>query len=391
MATLPRPDVNAPYSEWRSYIESFTGYSGKKLTEATRTALAGARAGGRGSGDGGLTQEQEDWWSDRDQAKNPLPPGKEWYKDPETGEYTLVDIGTTPGDETTPGNDNYQPVVTDAYSYLNALLKTALGVDGFGTWAYDYYTKGASVTEIIQALRYGLDTSEAGQAAHQQYLAAFPGMDKFLQDGTFSGESPELQYIAYRNSVKEAASRYGINDMLVSPEKIKSYLENKVSAAEIAERMSTAASAVATTPTETLALLNQYYGVGSSDLITFFLDPEETEAMLQKRYTAARIGTEALRQNFGINVNEAESLATRGIGVGEATQGFQEAAARKAFMSGPGETATREEVLSGTFGQEDTAKKLGRIAGSRTGRFQEGGGFASSAEGVSGLGSSTTR
>ena len=307
----------------------------------------------------------------------------------ESGTDDKEESGTDSEEKSGPENPNYMPIVTGATEYLEALLANAVGIAGLGSWASDLYMKGASPLEIIQALRYGMDKSPAGQAAYQKYLAAFPGMDEFLRDGTFSGEAPEMQYIAYRNAVKEAASRYGINAELTSSGKIYTYLKNKVSAAEIAERMSTAANAVATTPVETLTVLNEYYGVGSSDLISFFLDTDETEAMLQKRYTAARIGTEAVRNQFGVNVTEAEALATRGIGVQESAQGFQTAAQRRSFMTGAGETASREQLIGASFGDVEAEQAIARIGGSRAGRFAEGGGFAAGQEGVSGLGSAT--
>lgn len=347
------------YTSWRNYVQFTTGLSGSRLTEATRDAIQNARSVG---------------------PTGPSPTGPTAPTGP-TG-------STGP---TGPTNDNYQPVVTSAIEYLNGLLKATIGVDGLGGWASDLYNRGASVTEIVQALRYGLDKSPAGQAAYQQYLAAFPGMDKFIADGTFAGESPELQYIEYRNSVRESAKRYGISDSLVSNAKIVDYLTNKVSAAEIAQRMGTAANAVATTPPETVAILKDYYGVSSGDLITFFLDPDETEAMLQTRYTAARIGTEGVRQQFGVNVAEAESLAKRGVGIDQAAEGFRTAAARTAFMGGAGETASREDILQGTFGDQRAEEKIFRIAASRTGRFQEGGRFAEGQGGGAALGGAATR
>ena len=304
---------------------------------------------------------------------------------------TTGQTGQTGQTGSTGPTPEYTPVVTGATEYLEALLTNALGVSGLGPWASNLYMKGASAMEIIQALRYGMDKSPEGQSAYQKYLAAFPGMDEFLKDGTFSGEAPEMQYISYRNSVKEAASRYGINAELTNPNKIYTYLKNKVSAAEIAERMSTAASAVATTPAETLTVLNEYYGVGSSDLISFFLDTDETEATLQKRYTAARIGTEAVRNQFGVNVTEAEALATRGVGVQQAAEGFETAARRRFFMGGAGETATREQLIGASFGDVQAEQAIERIAGSRTGRFAEGGAFVAGERGIAGLGASTTR
>lgn len=329
----------------------------------------------------------------------PAQPGYEWVLTPGGGaaQRPVAQEEPPPPDDTTGPTAptgptmEYTPTITGAEEYLDALLKNALGVSGLGPWAANAYKNGASVMEIVQALRYGLDKSPEGQAAYQKYLAAFPGIDKFMADGTFAGESPELQYIEYRNSVRESAARYGIDASLVSNQKIVDYLTNKVSAAEIAQRMGTAANAVATTPVETVALLKEYYGVSQGDLITFFLNPEETEAMLQTRYTAARIGTEGLRQQFGVNVTEAEALARQGVGIEQAAEGFRTAAARQSFMVGPGETAGREELLGASFGQQRAEEKIFRIAASRTGRFQEGGRFAEGQGGGAALGGAATR
>jgi len=278
-----------------------------------------------------------------------------------------------------------------ASELLENVIFAATGISGLGPWASSLYNQGASPIEIVQALRYGTDKSEAGQRAYQQYLAAFPMMDTFLREGIFSGESPELQYIEYRNTVKDAAQRYGIDTGLVSNDKIAQYISNRNSASEIVDRMNTAATAVATTPAETISILRDYYGVNSGDLISFYLNPDETETMLTKRYTAARLGTEAARQQFGITRTEAENLAERGVNIGEAQQGFAQAASQSSFMQGFGETATRGDILQAAFGSQAEAQKIARIAGSRAGRFQEGGGFASGEGGVAGLGTSTTR
>lgn len=303
----------------------------------------------------------------------------------------IVDDGTT--EETVVEEEEETPVANpfSAMELLENVIFAATGISGLGPWAAGLYNQGASTTEIVQALRYGTDKSDAGQRAYQQYLAAFPMMDTFLREGIFAGESPELQYIEYRNTVKDAAQRYGIMDNLVTNDKIAQYVANRNSAAEIVDRMGMAATAVATTPPETMGILRDYYGVNNGDLISFYLDPDETEAMLTKRYTAARIGTEAARQRFGVQRTEAEALAERGISVREAEQGFAQAAAQSTFMGGFGETASRGDILAAAFGEQEAAQKVARIAGSRTGRFQEGGGFASGERGVTGLGTATTR
>lgn len=277
----------------------------------------------------------------------------------------------------------------DSEAYLESFFKTTLGISGIGKWASQRANEGYSVNWITQAIRFGTDNSEGGQAVHNAYLTAFPGMNEFIQDKVFTGPNPEMQYLAYKNSVEESAARYGVNPELVSPQKIYTYLKNDISASEINDRMSTAAAAIATTPEETLAVLNQYYGVGSSDLLSFFLDTDETEATLQKRYTAARIGTEAARNEFGVNAAQAEALANRGVNTADAAQGFQTAAQRRSLTGGMGETATEEQLIGASFGDVAAEETVARISASRAGRFAEGGGFTATQEGVSGLGSAT--
>lgn len=282
------------------------------------------------------------------------------------------------------------PAAFSALQLMENTLRNALGIEGLGSWAAGLYNRGASPIEIIQALRYGTDTSPEGQAARARYLEAFPRIDEFIKSGIFAGENPELQYIGYRNTVAEAAQRYGINEDLFTKDKVATYIGNRTSAAELSDRMSQAATAVATTPAETMSILRDYYGVQNGDLISFYLDPETTEAMLQKRYTAARIGTEAMRQQFGIDVALAENLATRGVSVDEAQTGFAAARRQEAFMAGRGETATQRALIGAQFGEEESRRQIERIARSRAGQFAEGGGFATTQQGVAGLGTSAT-
>lgn len=278
------------------------------------------------------------------------------------------------------------PAAFSAQQILENLLSSALGVSGLGNWAADLYNRGAKTTEIIQALRYGTDTSEAGKAARAAYLQAFPKMDSFIKDGIFAGENPELQYIQYRNTVREAAERYGVNPSLMSNDRVADYIAGRNSAAELVSRMSTAATAMATTPVETLAYLDSQYGVKGGDLMSFYLDTDTTEAELQKRYVAARIGGEAARQRFGIDKDYAEGLAERGVTADEAERGFVTAGLRRGFTAGKGDTVAERDLFEGSFGNADAAAAIERVATSRTNRFAGGGGYADSKQGVVGLG-----
>ena len=282
------------------------------------------------------------------------------------------------------------PPAFSALEQIESAIMGAIGVSGMGTWAVNLYNRGASAKEIIASLRYGTDTSEAGKAAYNKYLEVFPKITDFIKEGIFAGESPELQYRAYTNSVQSSAQRYGVDESLTTKDKVANYIEDRISAAEISDRMNVAASAIATTDSETIAVLRDYYGVQSNDLMSFYLNTDETEAMLKKRYTASRIGSEAVMQNFATDVATAESLAERGVTVDQARVGFGQASNQRSFMGGPGETISREDLTEAQFGGAAEARRVARISGSRTGEFQGGGNYLQNKDGLSGLRNAST-
>lgn len=323
-------------------------------------------------------------------APTPFPPATSQPVVPPPTTTTTTTTGG--GNPTAAAIGSYTPPsgAFSASAILDNLIFTATGISGLGGWALGLSNLGASAKEIIQSLRYGTDASEAGQRAYASYLSAYPKMNEFISQGIFAGENPELQYQSYRNTVKEAAARYNINSTLVANDKIADYISGRSSAAEIVNRMNIAASAVATTPPDTLSVLRDYYGVQNGDLISFYLDPSATEAQLQQRYTAAQIGSEAIRQDYGnIGVGTAEGLAAQGVTMPVAAAGFATANRQKSFMSGAGEIATGDEVVQGVFGQADAKNKIERIAGSRAGAFTGGGQYLSDKSGAIGLGTTS--
>jgi hypothetical protein len=266
----------------------------------------------------------------------------------------------------------------------------SIGITGISDWAADLYNRGASVDEIVRSLRYGTDTSDAGKAARDAYLKAFPGMDEFLKNGVFPGEAPEVQYMQYRNTVREAASRYGVDASLVSNDAVANFIRGNTSAAELADRMSMAATAIATTPPETYAYLSDYYGLRNNDLLSLYLDTDNTEAELQKRYTSARIGLEAGRQRFQIDRGYAEDLATRGISIDEATRGFGQASQQAGFTAGRGDTVGESTLFESAFGNGLDAAAVARVAAARQSRFAGTTRYASDDKGYVAIGSAAS-
>ena len=308
----------------------------------------------------------------------------QWHRDHGTGPYAPAG-GVTGGG----GAAVAPPPAFSAKQIMDSFF-ASLGISGISDWAADLYNRGAGVDEIVRALRYGTDTSDAGKAARDAYLRAFPGMDEFLKSGRFPGENPEVQYMQYRNTVREAASRYGVDERLVTNDAVANYIRGNTSAVELSDRMSMAATAIATTPAETYAYLSDYYGLQNNDLLSLYLDTDQTEAELQKRYTSARIGLEAGRQRFQIGREYAEDLAQRGVSIDEATRGFGQASQQSGFTTGRGDTVTENTLFESAFGNGLDAAAVARVADARRNRFAGGGDYTGTERGLTGLGSASS-
>jgi hypothetical protein len=145
-------------------------------------------------------------------------------------------------------------------------------------------------------------------------------------------------------------------------------------------------------PPELRQTFSQYYGIDSGGLTAYFLDPNKALPLLTKQYAAAQIGTEAEMQDFAIGVGLAEQLQEFGVSQEQARQGFAETSRRRGFTQGRGDVVSQEELIQGTLmGQQEAVQAIERVQRGRTGQFEQGGGFATTQQGVSGLGTAATR
>ena len=169
-------------------------------------------------------------------------------------------------------------------------------------------------------------------------------------------------------------------------------LTNEVSASELNDRVLLASSAAIQAPDEVKNTFMDYYGISAGGLTAYFLDPNKATPLLEKQYAATLVGTEAARQGVGIDVFGAENLANLGVSQEQAREGFGRVAGAMSLTQGRGDVVTQQQLISGTFGQdEQSLQAIERAARGRTGRFLQGGQFAASNQGVTGLGSAATR
>ena len=97
-------------------------------------------------------------------------------------------------------------------------------------------------------------------------------------------------------------------------------------------------------------------------------------------------------QDVSVAANTSERLYQLGIDREEARQGFGQVARMGALSQGRGDVVSQQQLISGTFeNEQESLKAIERASKARTGRFQQGGSYTATQQGVGGLGSAATR
>ena len=223
----------------------------------------------------------------------------------------------------------------------------------------------------------------------QEYRDRFPAMAALSSKNRAISEAA---YIDFERNAAGLERAYGLPAGMLGKDSVTNLITNEVSAQELENRVTMAAAGAFQASQEVRDTFRDYYGIESGGLTAYFLDPAKALPLLNKQYASAQIGAEAQMQDFAIASGMAERLNEAGITQQEARQGFAQTARQRGFTQGRGDTVTQDQLVSGTFMNDEKSKSaIERVQKSRKGQFEQGGGFASSAAGVGGLGSAATR
>ena len=220
-----------------------------------------------------------------------------------------------------------------------------------------------------------------------EYKQRFPAMDALAKKGRAMTEG---EYIEYERKAAQLEKQYGLPSRMIQ-DNVTALLTQEISIDELNDRVVLASGASVTAPSEFKTAMKNYYGVDSGGLAAYYLDPAVAAPLLQKNYSTALIGSEAIKQNVDLQLDIANNLQDMGVTQDTARQGFAQVRRDQALTTGRGDVVGQESLIKGTFGEQNAAKDIQRARGARVGQFQGGGGFTSSAQGVSGLGSAKTK
>ncbi len=221
----------------------------------------------------------------------------------------------------------------------------------------------------------------------QAYKDRFPAMQALSSKGR---GITEREYISFERDATRLERTYGLPEGMLGKEAVTTLLTNEVDAAELQERVVMAANATQTVPQAMRSQFTEFYGVGQGGLTAYFLDPEKAKPLLERQYAAATIAGQGEMQGVDTSRQIAEDLYEQGVNQEQARQGFGQVAKDRALTTGKNQTVTQDQLIRGTFGNENYARLVDRARNAETGQYAGGGSFVSTNTGVTGLGKSST-
>lgn len=157
------------------------------------------------------------------------------------------------------------------------------------------------------------------------YNRRFPVQKMLLAQG--KAVYDEGQLIGMERSYSEALKQAGIpQGFYDDPRDFAQWIVNDVSPVEVSERATMAVDVAKNMPNEVTQAFKEFYGIGESELATYFLDPKKGKDFLERRYKAAQIGGEAIMQDLDYGAAASMDAAKAGVTAREARGAMTSAA-----------------------------------------------------------------
>lgn len=151
------------------------------------------------------------------------------------------------------------------------------------------------------------------------YKARFAGNESRVKAGL--NALSESEYLLQEDSYSQYLKSWGVPE-LGSRAQYASLIAGDVSATELNKRLDLAVTRVKKSDPEIFKQLQNYYGITESDMVKYVLKPGEMLPELQRKVTAAEIGTAAKAQGLDFGASRAEGLAAYGIDRTQAIAGY---------------------------------------------------------------------
>ena len=291
--------------------------------------------------------------------------------DPTTGKVTTTK-GTTVLTNTPPDSPLYVPPVVPKAKTPEELAEERLRMDAFAMLKDVFTSYGLEeLIPVIEGyMRADIGTNQATLLLKQSepYKIRFAGNEARRAKGL--NVISEAAYLELENDYAETLRAYGLQDYFgvvtdVSSRKARQakmaeVIGNNISAVEFKDRIDTAATRVMNSDADTRAAFKAFYNIGDTDLIKYFLSPDENADILKQKVTAAEISGAAMLAGLGgTSLMSATELAKLGIDKTEAQKGYATVAQVLPTATKLGEIYDEEGIkYTKATGEEEVFKGL---------------------------------
>jgi len=200
-----------------------------------------------------------------------------------------------------------------AYSLLESEFKK-YGLEKLALTVKDLIINGTPTSEATMRLR---ETTE--------YQTRFAGNAMLLKAG--KNVYTESTYLDLENDMQESFKAYGVQNLLGTTREqqqkyLSTFIGEVISPLEVKRRLKTSVEEVRNRP-DILRTFQKYYpSIEETDIVSYFLDPKQTETRLNAKVQASQIGSAAARQGLVSNVLTSEDLAALKVSEDEANLGY---------------------------------------------------------------------
>ena len=271
----------------------------------------------------------------------------------------------------------------DAVEIIRDTLKQ-YGLEDLTSEAYNMLIEGSSTEAVVLRLR-----------ESERFQERFKGM-QMRDDAGLPAISP-AEYISLERSYRQAMMTAGIPEGFYdSPDDFAAFIGNDVSQAEMAERVSMAATAARSIDPNLQTQLQELYGIGiegPGELTAFFLDPDRGTSVIEQRLQMEAAGLSAAAMGTlggGLEQQTAERLADLGVQRREITERLQGQRGLTQQLLGEEQAVTTSELAAAEFGLDSEATAdLARLRQQRQQRGRRQMGALVTGAGATGLGQAT--
>lgn len=272
----------------------------------------------------------------------------------------------------------------DALAQINKVLGD-YGLEGLADFAWREIVNGRSGNEILQDIRETPQFNERFPAIKARTKAGLPAL------------SPG-EYVSYEKNATEYMRAAGLPKGFYDDKTdFTKFLTNDVSLNELGQRIDMAKQAAYQAPTELRQALRGKFGLGDGDLAAFFLDPDKAQPLLQRTYNAAAIAGAGTRTGYDTSADQDYRLADLGVSADQAQAGFGQLGHDKELFSAltghsnEGAISTDTQLAAQFGGNSNATDQVESRRRQRQAEFRDGGQFAETQGGITGLGSAGSR